>query len=442
LTYHLWLDTSTTMFTKYPAETAPPATRASTLERFAIEVRSVGVTLARTARLVVAGGAALDLSSPEQAEFVRLNLHTVSRQHLRRGEDLAALVERITAMLHASTRRSRAAAKLDASLHLVRAIAMGELLQRAAGSETADRMYAADVAEGAVDCLAKAYAARLGTELPEEVERLFPRFAAALARIPRPGRGELSTAGRGEASRGRSARGAVSPLLLRQISLFRYVADAPLEALAAAMTRLKVPRGTAVVNAGEAADRLYLVIGGRFKVALNGDHGREIILGMLSPGEVFGEMSMIDDAPRSATVTALEPGELLALDRAVFRRCLESNFDLCLGVMRCLVDRVRHANQQIGGLAMLDVRGRVARTLHDIAVDRYGRRVVERVSGQDLARMVGASREMVSRVLKEFEANGALERVGGNLVLLEPLVGNAVGSTAQARAASARRTRR
>jgi len=394
------------------------------LERFAIEVRSVGVTLDRTARLMVAGGAALDLSRPEQAEFVRLNLQTLARQHLRRGEDLPALVERINAMLGASTRRSRAAAKLDASLHLVRAIAMGELLQRATGSQVADRMAAADVAESAVECLARAYAARLGAQLPDEAERVFPRFAGALARLPHAGRRDLATGRRGDYSaRGRSDRGAVSPLLLRQIALFRYVADEPLERLAAAMTRHKVARGAAVVKAGEAADRLYLVIGGRFKVTLAGRQGREIILGMLSPGEVFGEMSLIDDAPRSATVTALEPGELLALDRDTFRQCLESNFDLCLGVMRCLVDRVRHANQQIGGLAMLDVRGRVARTLQEIAVDRFGRRVVERVSGQDLARMIGASREMVSRVLKEFEASGAVERVGGMLVLLDPLRG-------------------
>ena len=396
---------------------------APTLERFAIEVRSVGVTLDRTARLMVAGGAALDLSRPEQAEFVRLNLQTLARQHLRRGEDLPALVDRINAMLGASTRRSRAAAKLDASLHLVRAIAMGELLQRSAASQTADRIFAADVAEGAVQCLARAYAARLGAQLPYEAERVFPRFAGALARLPHAGRRDLATGRRGEAGRGRADRGAVSPLLLRQIALFRYVGDEPLERLAAAMTRHKVARGTVVVKAGEVADRLYLVIGGRFKVALASREGREIILGMLAPGEVFGEMSLIDDAPRSATVTALEPGELLALDRNTFRQCLENNFDLCLGVMRCLADRVRHANQQIGGLAMLDVRGRVARTLQEISVDRFGRRVVERVSGQDLARMIGASREMVSRVLKEFEASGAVERAGGMLVLLEPLRG-------------------
>jgi CRP/FNR family cyclic AMP-dependent transcriptional regulator len=437
------------MVTLPRGDTASSA-RARTQELFAVEIRGVGVTLTQTARLVVPGGAALDLSSPEQAEFARLSLQAVARQHLRRDEDLRALVERITAMLQASTRRSRGPAKLDAGLHLVRAIAMAELLEQDARADAAD----GPLARGAVESLARGFAARLGVLLPEQAELLFPAFAAMLRRAQNPvvrsvesapdnesaARFEDSEPGSGRleqhpvakaewpgrpARRGRTfpapAGGPVSALLLRQISLFRYLTDEHLEQLAAVVTRHKFARDSIVVRAGEAADRMYLVIGGRFKVALGDDQGREVILGILGAGDAFGEMSLIDDAPRSASVTSLEPCEVLVLGRSTFRRFLEADFMLCLSVMRCLIDRVRHANQQIGGLAMLDVRGRVARTLQDLAVTKHGQRIIERVSRQDIAKMIGASREMVSRVMRALEANGTIERRGATLLIRESL---------------------
>ena len=438
------------MVTLPRGDTASSA-RARTQELFAVEVRGVGVTLTQTARLVVPGGAALDLSSPEQAEFARLSLQAVARQHLRRDEDLCALVERISAMLQASTRRSRGPAKLDAGLHLVRAIAMAELLEQDTRADAAD----GPLARGAAEFLARGFAARLGVLLPEQAELLFPAFAAMLRRVQypvvrsvesapdnesaapfedsEPGSGrrvqhpdaESKSPGRPVPRRGGAfpapTGGPVSALLLRQISLFRYLSDEHLEQLAAAVTRHKFARDSIVVRAGEAADRMYLVIGGRFKVALGDEQGREVILGILGAGDAFGEMSLIDDAPRSATVTSLEPCEVLVLGRSTFRRFLEEDFMLCLSVMRCLIDRVRHANQQIGGLAMLDVRGRVARTLQDLAVTKYGQRVIERVSRQDIAKMIGASREMVSRVMRQLEANGTIERRGATLLLRESL---------------------
>jgi CRP/FNR family cyclic AMP-dependent transcriptional regulator len=215
--------------------------------------------------------------------------------------------------------------------------------------------------------------------------------------------------------------GAGSVVLLRQISLFRHLTDDQLTRLAATLTRHTFRRRGPVVRAGDEPDRLYIVAAGRLKVEIRDGAGPEAILGFLGPGEVFGEMSVIDGAPRSATVMALGPCEIFGLDRAIFKRLMQEDFALCLGVVHRLIERVRRADRRIGGFVSLDVRGRVAAALLDIAVTRHGRQVVERVSRQDIAKMIGASREMVSRMMKELEASGAIERRGSTIVLREAL---------------------
>src|SRR5690606_3654565 len=150
---------------------------------------------------------------------------------------------------------------------------------------------------------------------------------------------------------------------------------------------------------------------GRARVMTTDTRGREVILATMNPGDYVGEMSLIDNQPHSATVRAEVQTDVLILGRNEFARCLPENSSMAYAVMRGLVQRLRQADRKIESLALLDVYGRVARALLEQAQpDREGQLVIrERVSRQDVAKMIGASREMVSRVMKDLEDRGFIE---------------------------------
>ena len=145
-----------------------------------------------------------------------------------------------------------------------------------------------------------------------------------------------------------------------------------------------------------------------------------MILSMLEAGECFGEMGLIDDSPRSADVVANEACELLVISKADFTRALSENTELCLNIMKSLVLRLREANHKIESLALMDVYGRVAKLLLDNSEKENGVRIVKRkITKLDMAKMVGASREMVSRVMKDLEHRGFVRVESGRIVLNE-----------------------
>ena len=122
--------------------------------------------------------------------------------------------------------------------------------------------------------------------------------------------------------------------------------------------------------AGDQIDSLYIVISGRLKVMMGDADGKEVILSLIGPGEFFGEMGLIDDSPRSASVVTIEPCELLSVTKRDFKKCLAENVEMAMAVMRGLVRRLREADRKIGSLALLDVYGRVARLLLDMSEER------------------------------------------------------------------------
>ena len=165
------------------------------------------------------------------------------------------------------------------------------------------------------------------------------------------------------------------------------------------------------------------MLSGRLKVMMSDAEGKEVILTILGPGEFFGEMGLIDDNPRSASVVAIEPCELLAITRRDFKKCMTDNAEMAMAVMRGLVRRLREADRKIGSLALLDVYGRVARLLLDMAEDVNGQKVVtKRLPKQDIAKMIGASREMVSRVMKDLQTSGFIEMRGSTILLRDNIV--------------------
>ena len=155
---------------------------------------------------------------------------------------------------------------------------------------------------------------------------------------------------------------------------------------------------------GDRTDYVYFVLTGSLKVLVSDEDGREVILTMIGQGELFGEIGVVDEEPRSATVIAVTAADLVTISMNDFRRILQENFEVALFLMRNLARRLRLADRKIESLALMDVYGRVARLLLDMAAeDGNGRIVRRKVSKQDIAKMIGASREMVSRVMKDLQ---------------------------------------
>ena len=194
---------------------------------------------------------------------------------------------------------------------------------------------------------------------------------------------------------------------LKAVPFFTQMSDQELDVVRSLAVEQSYPKHAVVLTEGEIGDSLYMVESGRVKVFIGDEEGREIILKLLGAGHFFGEMSMIDQQPRSASVTTLEPSTFLILSHHAFEQCLEQAPRMANMVLRILAQRVREADRKIGTLALMDVYGRVASTLLELAVNTNGKLVVnEKLSQQDLANMVGASREMVNRILKDLSDRG------------------------------------
>lgn len=208
--------------------------------------------------------------------------------------------------------------------------------------------------------------------------------------------------------------------ILRALPIFETLDDECLQPLTHVAMLRAIPRHTVVLHAGDRTDNIYFVLSGALKVQVSDEEGREVILSMLGPGELFGEMGVLDDHPRSATVLAVESSEVVVIGKDDFKRCLVENPDVSLFIMRNLVKRLRLADRNIESLALLDVYGRVARLLLESADVVNGRKVVtHKLTKQDIAKMIGASREMVSRVMRDLMAQGLIQEHEGQLILVD-----------------------
>ena len=215
--------------------------------------------------------------------------------------------------------------------------------------------------------------------------------------------------------------------LIRRVPLFSLLTNDQAQGIADSVVKRRFRRGEIVVEHGKKTNTLFILLTGRARVLTADSRGREVILAVLQPGDYVGEMSLIDNQPHSATVRAEVQTDMLTLARAEFTRCLPENSSLSYAIMRGLVHRLRSADRQIESLALLDVYGRVARALLDMAEMEGGleggRKLIRnKVSRQDLAKVVGASREMVSRVMKDLEERAMIEtQENGSVVIKDQL---------------------
>jgi CRP/FNR family cyclic AMP-dependent transcriptional regulator len=201
--------------------------------------------------------------------------------------------------------------------------------------------------------------------------------------------------------------------LLRSVPLFSELTEPDIVSLARLTTRRRYPKDTVVFFENEEGDFFFTIVQGRIKVTILGDDGREIILSVLGPGDFFGEMALLDNEPRSATAIAAEDAELLSLHRTDFQSTIGDNPAISHALIRILTARLRRANHQISTLALLDVYGRVARVILDMAREegrrlKDGRIAFRRATHQEIANRIGTTRETVTRMLKDLERQGLI----------------------------------
>lgn len=196
---------------------------------------------------------------------------------------------------------------------------------------------------------------------------------------------------------------------LRNIPLFAHLRDEDLDRIQSFARGRSYPRNNVIVFEEDPGDSLYVVLSGQVKVVLIGEDGREVILSTPSKGDFFGEMSLIDDEPRSAHVIAMEDSQLLVLRREDFHQCLAAMPGIAIGLLRAMCRRLRQADNKIGGLVLLDVPGRVARLLLEMADENDGEHITKRITHHLIAQMIGSSRETVSRTMRNLSDQGLIE---------------------------------
>ena len=214
----------------------------------------------------------------------------------------------------------------------------------------------------------------------------------------------------------------MNPNILKTVPLFSSLSDEQLRVLQPCLQQRSYPRNSFILRAGEETDALYIILSGRAKVLIPDEQGREVILATLGPNEFFGEMGLLDDQPRSASVETLEACQMLRFSKSGFIACLKDNFDLAMIIINNLVKRLRAADRKIESLALIDVYGRVARLLLDQSEEVDGTWIVRIAPPkQEIARMIGASREMVSRVVKDLQMRGYIRAEKRKIYLLDKI---------------------
>jgi CRP/FNR family transcriptional regulator, cyclic AMP receptor protein len=212
--------------------------------------------------------------------------------------------------------------------------------------------------------------------------------------------------------------------VVRSAPLFAALDDEAAAALLASMSRVDLPRGEALFAEGDSGDRLFVITSGKIKLGRTSGDGRENLLTVLGPGEMFGELSLFDPGPRTATATAVADAELVGLGHADLQEFLTGRPEVARHLLQALARRLRRTNDSLADLVFSDVPGRVAKALLDLS-RRFGRQtdagvlVAHDLTQEELAQLVGASRETVNKALADFASRGWLRLEARAVVLLD-----------------------
>ncbi len=201
---------------------------------------------------------------------------------------------------------------------------------------------------------------------------------------------------------------------LMQAPLFSALDAEAAAALRASMTEKRVPRSGVIFSEGEPGDRMYVILDGKVKLGQTSPDGRESLLAVLGPGEVFGELSLFDPGPRTATATAVTDTIVVGLGHGDLRPWLTGRPEVAEALLQALAQRLRRTNEALADLVFSDVPGRVAKQLLELA-DKFGQPgpdgvlVHHDLTQEELAQLVGASRETVNKALADFTQRGWIE---------------------------------
>nr|WP_300340618.1 Crp/Fnr family transcriptional regulator [Actinomyces sp.] len=212
--------------------------------------------------------------------------------------------------------------------------------------------------------------------------------------------------------------------IISKIPLFEGMSPQEQEELRAMMTQTTLRRSETLFNEGDSGDRLYVLLSGKIKLGHASPDGRENLLAVLGPGEIVGELTLFDPGPRSTTATAVAPTDLLSLEHTQLMSFIETHPTLAKDMLRALAQRLRRTNTALADLVFSDVPGRVAKALLDLA-DRFGSTTEDGVhvphdlTQEELAQLVGASRETVNKSLAEFVSRGWIRLEGRAVTLLD-----------------------
>ncbi|MGX5356939.1 Crp/Fnr family transcriptional regulator [Kocuria sp. KH4] len=212
--------------------------------------------------------------------------------------------------------------------------------------------------------------------------------------------------------------------VLRRAPLFASLDDQAFAALTEELTEVDLSRGSTLFHEGDPGDQLYFIVSGKIKLGRTAADGRESLVAIMGPGELFGEMALFDPSPRSTSATAVSETRLAGLKHDNLKKVIERSPDVSAQLLQALARRLRRTNESLADLVFSDVPGRVAKALLDLA-DRFGRPatdgilVAHELTQEELAQLVGASRETVNKALAEFVQRGWIRLEARAVVILD-----------------------
>ncbi|MBN4080434.1 Crp/Fnr family transcriptional regulator [Beggiatoa alba] len=210
--------------------------------------------------------------------------------------------------------------------------------------------------------------------------------------------------------------------MLRNVPIFDNLSDDELSAVKKYAVIRNFPKNSVIINEGDSSDSLYVILKGRVTVYLSDENGKEVILNSQGIGDYFGELALVDDEKRSASVITTEKSTFIIISKMDFKKVLSSNPELAYNLIRGLTSRVRHLTDNVRSLALLDVYGRVAKTLLLLAEEKEDELVIDmKLTQQDIASRVGASREMVAKILKDLTIGGYISNDHKRITIHERL---------------------
>nr|WP_225954276.1 Crp/Fnr family transcriptional regulator [Kibdelosporangium phytohabitans] len=212
---------------------------------------------------------------------------------------------------------------------------------------------------------------------------------------------------------------------LARAGIFQGVEPAAAEALSQTLENVEFPRGHVIFAEGEPGDRLYIILSGKVKLGRKSPDGRENLLGIFGPSDMFGELSIFDPGPRTSTATTVTEVRAVTMGRPELRQWIATRPEIAEQLLRVVARRLRRTNGMLADLIFTDVPGRVAKALLQLA-QRFGSqeagllRVTHDLTQEEIAQYVGASRETVNKALADFAHRGWLRLEGKSVLILDP----------------------